>query len=308
MSLPPIQPLTQPWEFVTRDHVAPSAGCGWVYRTAMLLLQRPRDDAISEALRLLGEQAEADRAWMFEYDVDLLRFRNTHEWHRDGVESFVDDLQYAPVTMIGWLHQRLVGGQAVMVNDIDALPRSASELRAEFIRQSNKSVLSVPVFHAGRLVACFGFDAVLMPRDWGGAVQALFRCGDLIAAARYGRHDLGQEAEHKAMSQIYLRRPNGIRATQLAEIIGLRSSRDYTEVWLADGSMVLDQRPLTQWLSLLPAGIFVRVHRTAIVNRQFVREIERRSSGAWHLHMHDYDEPWPVSRAGRAELRARFGI
>ncbi len=47
--------------------------------------------------------------------------------------------------MIGWLHQRLVLGQAVMVNDIEALPRSAGALRAEFIRQNNKSVLSVPV-------------------------------------------------------------------------------------------------------------------------------------------------------------------
>lgn len=303
--------LIQPWEFVKRDDSAAMTQRDWIFATAMLLLQHPVDLAISDILKHLGEQSGADRAWMFEYDVELLRFRNTHEWSRIGVASFVQDLQYAPVTMIGWLHQRLIAGQAVMVNDIGALPRSAGALRAEFIRQDNKSVLSVPMYHEGRLVACMGFDAVKAPRHWSEEIGDLFRCADLISAARYGRQRLERAIEDMpAMpgSLIYLRRSGGVRGTPPHEIVGLRSSKDYTEVWLVNGAMVLDPRPLTQWLGLLPAGWFVRIHRTAIVNHQFVREVERRESGAWQLRVHDYADHWPVSRAGRAELRAYLGV
>ncbi len=277
----------------------------------MSLLKQPPDLAIVSILRFVGTQAGADRAWMFEYEPDHLRFRNTHEWSRGGVGSFVQDLQHVPVTMIGWLHQRLSAGQAVMVNDIEALPRSAGPLRAEFMRQNNKSVLSVPVFFESRLVACIGFDAVETPRRWTDEIADLFRCADLIAAARYGRPSVdvvGNMAQAASGALIYLRRANSVRGTSLNEIVGLRSSKDYTEVWLTDGVMVLDPRPLTQWLGLIPPGWFVRIHRTAVVNHQFVRDVERRDSGAWQLRMHDLKDLWPVSRAGRAELRARLGI
>jgi hypothetical protein len=301
----------QSWEFVSRDDRVAASQSGWVFDTAMLLLTRPLDAAIAEILQVIGVEAEADRAWMFEYDADHLRFRNTHEWSRGGVGSFVQDLQHVPVTMIGWLHQRLILGQAVMVNDIEALPRSAGALRAEFIRQNNKSVLSVPVFHNGRLVACIGFDAVAAPRRWSDEIADLFRCADLIAAARYGRSPItsgGEDSQAAYPALIYLRRAHGILGTPLTEIVGLRSSKDYTEVWLVDGAMVLDPRPLTQWLGLIPPGWFVRIHRTAVVNHQFVREVVRRSSGAWQLRLHDYEDHWPVSRAGRAELRAHLGV
>lgn len=307
MSLDP----TPSWEFVSRDDSELASSRGWVFDTALALLTLPHDMAIGHILQAIGTGAGADRAWMFEYDPDHLRFRNTHEWSRGNAGSFVQDLQNVPVTMIGWLHQYLVAGQAVMINDIEALPRSAGALRAEFMRQNNRSVLSVPIFHGGRLVACMGFDAVAAPRRWSDEIADLFCCADLISAARYGGRQVeavSVEASSPADAMIHLRRGNGVRGTPLAEIVGLRSAKDYTEVWLVDGTMVLDARPLTQWLGLLPAGGFVRIHRTAVINHQFVRDVERRDSGAWQLRLHDYKDPWPVSRAGRSELRARLGI
>src|SRR3546814_13742075 len=54
----------------------------------------------------------------------------------------------------------------VLVEDIDRLPRQARALQAEFRRQGNKSVLSVPVFHRRRLAALIGFDATRERRSW----------------------------------------------------------------------------------------------------------------------------------------------
>jgi hypothetical protein len=301
----------RPWEVLARDEDKAAPEGHWVFSAAMLLLRQPVDAAISLILQVTGEAAGADRAWMFEYDAELLRFRNTHEWRRRGVPSFVQDLQNAPVTMIGWLHQYLVVGKAVMINHVEALPRTAGPLRAELLRQGNKSVLSVPLLKGGRLVGCIGFDSVHAPRRWSIEVDEMFRCADLIVAARHDRVQAGEamnETPDHFESLIYLRRQGGVRGTPLASIVGLRSSRDYTEVWLADGSMVLDQRPLIQWLGLMPQASFLRIHRTAIVNHQFVRDVERRPGGAWQLRLNHMTEPWPVSRSGRTELRMRLGI
>jgi len=131
----------------------------WVFQTARMLLAEPCDQAITGILELTGLAAGADRAWMFEYDATLLRFRNTHEWSRETVTSHVTDLQDTPVTMIAWLQQFLSANQAVMINNVSTLPRPARDLQAEMLRQNDKSVLCIPVFFEDRLRACIGFDA-----------------------------------------------------------------------------------------------------------------------------------------------------
>jgi hypothetical protein len=282
----------------------------WAHAAALALLQQPVDAAISSIMKAVGEAAAADRAWMFEYDDALLRFRNTHEWSRPGTPSFVEDLQDAPVTMIGWLQQFLVANKAVMINRTDALPAKAKTLQAELLRQDDKSVLCVPMFHAGRLRACIGFDTVRATHRWSESeMKVLFHCADLIAAARYGSPDATlQQKPDRFSGLVYLRKQGGVRGTALETIAGLRSSGDYTEVWLMDGSTMLDQRPLVQWMALTPRASFLRIHRSAIVNQKYVCDLERRGSGAWRLRLRNLTGDWPVSRSGRAELRVRLGI
>lgn len=288
------------------------AGPDWPYRMARRLLQEPVDIAITAALAEIGELAGADRTWMFEYDAELLRFRNTHEWSRQSVRSFVEDLQDAPVTMIAWLHQFLAKGRAVMINRVAELPRPARSLQVEMLRQSDKSVLSVPVFHNGRLRACIGFDATIAIRCWSPAeIGALFRCAELVGLARYGaRH--GVEAltsSSKGFAPLlYLRRQGQIVGVEPQTILGVRSARDYAKVWLQDGSTVLDLRPLTIWAGLLPPASFLRIHRTAIVNLGHVSGLDRRAGDRWTIGLGRLAEAWPVSRAYRQELRQRLGV
>jgi hypothetical protein len=214
--------------------------------------------------------------------------------------------------MIAWLHQFLVKGQAVMINRVADLPRPARALQVEMLRQNDKSVLSVPVFHEGRLRACIGFDATIAIRRWPSAdIKALFQCADLIALARYGFLRGGRslaDASRAFAPLIYLRRPGQIIGVEPQAILGVRSARDYVNVWLQDGSAVLDLRPLALWTGMLPSASFLRVHRTAIVNLQHVSGLDRRAGDRWIIGLNRLAEGWPVSRQYRQELRKRLGV
>lgn len=289
------------------------AGSGtWLHRCASHLLTAPQSEAISFILEMLGRGAGADRAWMLEYADDLSTFHTTHEWCRHGVIPFVEDLLNTPVTMIGWLHEALVAGKAVMVTDIAGMPRRARALRAEFERQGNKSVLSVPIAYKGRLRAFFGFDAVLQPRRWTAEqIGTLFLCGELIAAARYGserRH--GSERRPAPAAQpvrVYLRTGVGIRGIFLDDILGLRAEKDYSRIYLGNDSEVVDMHALKRWEAVLPRMNFARIHRSAIVNVSCVERLERRASGRWQLYLDGLAQPWNVSRDQVAGLRSRLG-
>ncbi|KEO52530.1 GAF domain-containing DNA-binding protein [Thalassospira permensis] len=289
----------------------------WVFQTAQMLLTQPCDAAITGILERTGLAANADRAWMFEYDATLLRFRNTHEWSRETVTSHVTDLQDTPVTMIAWLQQYLAANQAVMINDVTTLPRPARDLQAEMLRQNDKSVLCIPVFYEGRLRACIGFDATRGHMHWNiGVTSALSRCTALIALARYGNSIPVQQnrqpvARLSADPLIYIRTFGRVRGVTSAEIVCLRSARDYTTLFLSDGSSMTDLRPLSVWAGMLPPGTFHRIHRTTIVNLHHVAELNRHAGtngDRWEVSLRILDETQSVSRPYRRELRSKLGV
>lgn len=307
----PMSSSTSCYETLPRGDIAGLGAPDWAFRAALHLLAQPADAAISSLLEEVGRAGQADRAWMFEYDAELLRFRNTHEWCRSGIASFVEDLQDAPVTMIAWLQRFLAAGKAVMIHRVEALPRAARALQAEMLRQRDRSVLSVPVFHDGRLRACIGFDAVRAEHRWSGTeVKGLFQCAGLIAVARYAEG--GAVAAKAGMADleplIYLRKQGGARGVKASSIVALRAARNYTEIWLADGSSVLDLRPLSIWEALVPQASFLRIHRTTIVNLLHVQGVERPTGDRWQIRLRPLGQVLPVSRPHRPDLRSRLGI
>ena len=155
-------------------------------RAGTLLPSLSAETAMTELIAHLGRTLRADRCRMFEYDGDLLRFRNSHEWCALGVGSHLADLQDTPVAIIAWLHRDLLAGRTVMIDDVAALPAPARAFKRELLRQQVKSMLSVPIFQAGRLRACLALDAVQAPRAWRDDEAALLDlCARLIGAARY---------------------------------------------------------------------------------------------------------------------------
>lgn len=277
----------------------------------MSLLKRPADDAISEQLAFMGETSDVDRSWLIEYRPDMLRFRNTHEWCRGQTQPFVAELQDVPTTLIAWLHRFMVKGYAVAIHDVHDLPRTARIIQAEFVRQGNKSVLSVPVFHDKKLYGIIGFDTTARHRSWSAAeVNALYQCANLIGLAKYSNSlDHNRTAMHESsMSVVYLNMRGVVRGVQPETIVGVRSAGNYSEIWLEDGSMVLDSRALGMWSTLLPEKIFFRVHRTAIANALHVMDVDRRSVDKWLIRMRAVEGAWPVSRSYRKPLRERMGI
>ena len=51
---------------------------------------------------------------------------------------------------------------------------------------------------------------------------------------------------------------------------------------------------------------FLRVHRGALVNRDFLEAIERREDGGYEARVRGLDEPLPVSRRLAGELKTRL--
>jgi DNA-binding LytR/AlgR family response regulator len=69
-----------------------------------------------------------------------------------------------------------------------------------------------------------------------------------------------------------------------------------------DGDRFESRRPLRAWEAVLPVSHFVRIHRSAVVNRSYVERIEPSNCGG-KVFLRGVDEPLSLSRRYAVRLR-----
>jgi two-component system LytT family response regulator len=101
----------------------------------------------------------------------------------------------------------------------------------------------------------------------------------------------------------------GERSTflKLSDIKCICGAGDYTEVYTADGKRTLVLKPLKEWEERLPEKYFSRIHRSTIINLEFVEKMENWFNRSYRIYLRQTAEPFVMSRRYAARLKLRFG-
>jgi two-component system LytT family response regulator len=95
------------------------------------------------------------------------------------------------------------------------------------------------------------------------------------------------------------------RFIRIREIAFIRAAGNYTELHLAAGPPLLVLRALSMWETQLAGAPFVRVHRSLLVNLDFVERVERGEGYTYDLFVRGHAEPLPMSRRRATELKGK---
>jgi len=124
------------------------------------------DAQINRALRKVGEFMDVDRVYIFLYKDNNTLMDNTHEWCREGIAPFVNQLKNLPIHEFYCAREVLNRGKVFMVPEVAKLPPEAARDRAEFERQGIQSLVNLPLICGDAQIGFFGLDAVRSPREW----------------------------------------------------------------------------------------------------------------------------------------------
>jgi two-component system, LytTR family, response regulator len=94
---------------------------------------------------------------------------------------------------------------------------------------------------------------------------------------------------------------------KLSQIKCICGAGDYTEVYTADGKRTLVLKPLKEWEERLPEKYFSRIHRSTIINLEFVEKMENWFNRSYRIYLRQTSEPFVMSRRYAARLKLRFG-
>jgi DNA-binding LytR/AlgR family response regulator len=79
-------------------------------------------------------------------------------------------------------------------------------------------------------------------------------------------------------------------------IIYLMADRQYSNIYTSNKKKYVIKKSLKEWESLLPGNIFIRIHRSFIINIDYVNKIEKNSSNHYSVNLNMSNNVIEVSR------------
>jgi two-component system, LytTR family, response regulator len=94
---------------------------------------------------------------------------------------------------------------------------------------------------------------------------------------------------------------------KISDILSIESSGDYSEINLKNRIKGLTSKPMREWEERLPENHFVRIHRTAIVNLNFIQKVEEWFNNSFKVYVSEKTEPLIISRRYASKLKKKMG-
>ncbi len=117
-------------------------------------------EAVDIILGLLGEQYEADRAYIFEYNVgeNAVTSSNTHEWCADNVVPQIDKLQNVPLEAFSLWMSQLENNSNIIIESLESIREAHPEDYELLHMQGIHSLMVVPLHVDGKVSGFIGVD------------------------------------------------------------------------------------------------------------------------------------------------------
>ena len=125
----------------------------------------------------------------------------------------------------------------------------------------------------------------------------------LTSARRTNRMQLSALAEQDEQHRTHIsaRTRRGIELVPVTEVRYFQADQKYVTVRHADGELLIDET--LRELEKEFAGIFIRVHRNAIVAANFIEGMDRNEDGQYEIRFRGIDEQIAISRRHVAGVR-----
>lgn len=101
----------------------------------------------------------------------------------------------------------------------------------------------------------------------------------------------------------YTGRPN---LCSVNDIKYLKADTPYVKIRLNNGENVLRRETLNMWEEKLPSKYFIRIHRSTIINTNYIYRIERISKVSYLIHLKDETETFILSKRARSKFKKKY--
>lgn len=106
-----------------------------------------------------------------------------------------------------------------------------------------------------------------------------------------------ESQEIKYEGKIFLSDGKKSDFVKLRTVIFIQSAKDYTRLFTNDSKSYIVRKPIKQWNEKLPKQYFLRIHRSTIINTDFIRKVEKWNNYTHRIYMEGVKDPFIISQS-----------
>jgi two-component system LytT family response regulator len=106
---------------------------------------------------------------------------------------------------------------------------------------------------------------------------------------------------------IFLLVNSQMKFIKVSSIIIINASGDYTEILTSESVKGLTSKTMREWESRLPENLFIRIHRSYIINLNYIRKIEEWFNHSFRIYLKGIEEPYIMSRRFASAIKDKLG-
>lgn len=126
---------------------------------------------------------------------------------------------------------------------------------------------------------------------------------------------LEQEGEEKKPAErkltyqdrLFLNLGDRFQLLNLNSIVCITAAGDYSEVLTENGRKGLALKSMREWEARLPDQYFIRIHRSTIINMDYIDRIEEWFNYSFRVYLKNSQEPMVLSRRYASKLKEKMG-
>jgi DNA-binding LytR/AlgR family response regulator len=92
---------------------------------------------------------------------------------------------------------------------------------------------------------------------------------------------------------------------KISSIIYIESLEKYSKVSVSGEKKIIVKKLMKEWEKILPENLFVRIHRSTIINLDYVKKFEKWFNYSYRVFLDNVEEPFIVSRRNSEKIRKR---
>ncbi|MDZ7961147.1 MAG: histidine kinase dimerization/phosphoacceptor domain -containing protein [Aulosira sp. DedQUE10] len=119
------------------------------------------ENGINQALQLIGEITNVDRAYVF-----VFADSNTYEWYAECLEGQIHNLQDISDAVLSWGREKLSHFETIHIPNIHDLLIAVNIQKQNLPTQNIQSLIIVPIVCSGLLIGYLEFDSVKTTKTW----------------------------------------------------------------------------------------------------------------------------------------------
>lgn len=96
------------------------------------------------------------------------------------------------------------------------------------------------------------------------------------------------------------------QVVRIGEIKYITAENQYTSIKLTNGKRFIVRKSISAWETKLPEEIFIRSHRSQIINTEHIVKISRSKQDSYDVFLSDEDFSFPVSKRYASRLRNKL--